>query len=101
MLRPHSELDAGYLFAFVQSEDFIRNLSDLVKGSLYPAVSDQQVRAQKIPLPPLAEQQRIAARLREQLAVAEAARQAAKAQLAAIEKLPAALLREAFDNGAD
>ena len=85
----------------MQSEDFIRNLSDLVKGSLYPAVSDQQVRAQKIPLPPLAEQQRIAARLREQLAVAEAARQAAKAQLAAIEKLPAALLREAFDNGAD
>lgn len=47
--------------------------------------------------PPLAEQQRIAARLSEQMADAERTRQALEAQLATINALPAALLRRAFN----
>ena len=50
----------------------------------------------QIPLPPLPEQQRIAARLREQMQAVDEARQAAEAQLKAINQLPAALLRQAF-----
>lgn len=46
--------------------------------------------------PPLAEQQRIAGRLREQFAEIERARAAAAAQLEAIAALPGAYLREAF-----
>lgn len=49
------------------------------------------------PLPPLPEQQRIAAILQEQLAAVEKARKAAEEQLEAIKALPAALLRRAFD----
>lgn len=49
-----------------------------------------------IPLPPLAEQQRLAGRLREQLAAVADARTALQAQLAAVDRLPAALLREVF-----
>jgi type I restriction enzyme S subunit len=49
-----------------------------------------------IPLPPLAEQRRLAARLREQLAAVSAARTALQAQIAAVNRLPGALLREVF-----
>lgn len=51
----------------------------------------------RIPLPPLAEQERIAGRLTEQLGAVERARAAAAQRLAAAESLPAALLREVFD----
>lgn len=50
----------------------------------------------QIPLPPLPEQERIAARLTEQLAAVARARAAAEARLAAAEALPGAMLREAF-----
>jgi type I restriction enzyme S subunit len=68
-----------------------------VKGALYPAVNDSQVLALEIPLPPLAEQERIAGRLTEQLGAVEHARAAAAQRLAAAESLPAALLREVFE----
>jgi restriction endonuclease S subunit len=50
----------------------------------------------EIPLPPLAEQRRIAAVLREQMATVEKARTAAQARLAAVKALPAAFLRQVF-----
>lgn len=50
-----------------------------------------------IPLPPLAEQERIAGRLTDQLAAVERARAAAGGGLAAAEALPAASLREVFE----
>lgn len=49
-----------------------------------------------IPLPPLADQKRIAAALTAALAVVDRARTAAREELAAVEALPAALLRRAF-----
>lgn len=100
VLRPNNqELDSDFLFHFVRTKAFIQSLSDLVKGALYPAVTDKDVRAQFIPLPPLGEQKRIASRLNEQLAAVESARKAAEEQLAEIESLPASLLREAFAGG--
>lgn len=50
-----------------------------------------------IPLPPLTEQQRIAAMLNEQMASAQRARKAIEEELDAINKLPSALLRRAFN----
>lgn len=96
VLRPKDDLDPSYLFAFVQSAEFTRSLSELVTGALYPAVTDKQVRAQRIPLPLLDEQRRIAKILAEQLAAVERARTATDAQRAAINALPVALLRRAF-----
>jgi len=52
--------------------------------------------AAEIPLPPLAEQERLVGVLRERLGAVARARRAAEEQLAAIEALPAALLRQAF-----
>lgn len=97
VLRPiPKELDSDFLFHFVRTQEFITSLSDLVKGALYPAVTDKDVRNQIIPLPPLTEQQRIAARLNKQMAAVAQARRAAEVQLRAVRELPSALLRRAF-----
>ncbi|MBK6746371.1 restriction endonuclease subunit S [Ottowia sp.] len=48
-----------YLFYFVRSRRFIDELTKLVSGALYPAVTDRQVLEQRIPVVPLEEQRRI------------------------------------------
>ncbi len=97
VLRAGPNLSPEYLFAFVQSPAFIDPLVDFVKGALYPAVNDSQVLGLEIPLPPLAEQERIARRLTEELAAVDQARAAAAERLAAVEALPAAYLRAVFE----
>lgn len=96
VLRPREALSSDFLFAFTQSQEFVKALSELVKGALYPAVTDSQVRAQLIPLPPLSEQKRIAVILGEQMAAVEQARAAAAARLKASLKLSLAVMAEAF-----
>jgi restriction endonuclease S subunit len=61
-------------------------------------VTRREVESLEIPLPPLGEQRRIAARLREQLSILAEARAALEAQLAAAESLPAAHLRAVFES---
>ena len=68
-----------------------------MKGALYPAVTDRQVLDQLIPLPPLPEQKRIVGILGDRLSTIDKARTATEAQLQAINALPAALLRQAFN----
>ena len=97
VLRPSEAIDSNFLFYFVCSSRFVINLSRLVQGALYPAVTDKQVYDQNIPLPPIAEQKRIVAILNDRFSAIETARQALQAQLEAIEALPAALLRQAFN----
>ena len=61
VLRPNSELvDGRYLFYFVRTSVFIDDLTSKVRGAHYPAVSDSDVKSTELPLPPLAEQRRIA-----------------------------------------
>ena len=97
ILRSSSDLDPYYLFQFVKSSEFVKNLSNLVKGALYPAVTDKQVLDQLIALPPLAEQKRIVAILNEKMAAIEKAKTATLSQLEAINALPAAILKQAFN----
>lgn len=61
------------------------------------AVKADKLLGLAIPLPPLPEQRRIAAILRSRLLAVEAARKSAIGQLRAINMLPAALLRDAFN----
>jgi type I restriction enzyme S subunit len=58
-------LDPEYLFYWVQFPPFVQLLTSKARGIGYPAVSDSDVKNSQIPLPPLSEQRRIAAILRE------------------------------------
>jgi len=99
VLRATDDVLPDFLFAFVRSESFIQALSDLVKGALYPAINDDQVKAQLIPLPPYHEQQHVVAVLRNQMAAVEKARSAAHARLEATLALPAAFVRASLKEG--
>lgn len=59
-------------------------------------LSVEKVNSLKVPLPPVIAQRRIAADLSRRLAEAERLTETLRDELAAIEALPAALLREAF-----
>ena len=100
VLRPDGRrLDSNYLYHYTTHEPVVTALTEMVNGSMYPAVTDKHVMGQQIPLPPLSEQKRIAALLNEQMAYVETVRMSAREQLDAINALPAALLRRAFAGG--
>jgi len=56
-----STLDPQYLFYWVQTKSFVNDMVSKATGASYPAVSDKIIKESKIPLPQLAEQQKIAA----------------------------------------
>jgi type I restriction enzyme S subunit len=58
-------LDSRYLFQWVRTPRFVEAMSRLATGASYPAVTERMAKANRIPLPPLAEQRRIAAILDE------------------------------------
>ena len=61
VLRPDKDkLDSRFLFHWVKTDVFVRRMVDVATGANYPAVSDAKVKASKIPLPPPAEQKRLA-----------------------------------------
>lgn len=60
VLRPAPGVDCRYLLHWVRSTEFIDGVLPLQRGSSYPAVRDADVHAQPLPLPPTAEQERIA-----------------------------------------
>jgi restriction endonuclease S subunit len=57
------EVEPDWLFLVVKSRPFIEEMASLVQGALYPAVRPADIRAYKFALPPLAEQQRIVAKI--------------------------------------
>jgi type I restriction enzyme S subunit len=98
-LRVHADrLDQSYLASWLllqwQSKVFEELCNRWIGQS---AVKSDKLLALEIPLPPLPEQRRIAAILNEQMAAVERARAAVEAQLAAVNQLPVALLRQAFN----
>jgi type I restriction enzyme S subunit len=59
VLRATPRVLPEYLYFFVRSGRFIRELTRLATGALYPAVSDAHILDQTLPLPDLARQRRI------------------------------------------
>lgn len=93
-----AELDADYLYAYLQTDRFISAISGHEQSVGVPHISPSQVEAVEIPLPELAVQKRLAKRLNEisrEWAVAAAAMQS---QLKDLEQLPQRILAQAFDS---
>jgi type I restriction enzyme S subunit len=93
-------VEADYLFRFLQTDGFIRTITAHEQSLGVPHVSPKQIEEVELPLPPLPEQRALAARLTAELSAATALRESLAQRLAAIERLPAALLRTAFAGAA-
>jgi len=59
VLRPKPGIHHRFVFYSLFTDSFTGQMESLQKGASYPAVTDGDVKAQEIPVPPLPEQQRI------------------------------------------
>jgi type I restriction enzyme S subunit len=97
-LLPTNAISREFLAWILRRKETVTAAMREKTGSRMPRADMDELLALHIPLPPLAEQQRIAAILNEQMAAVERARAAAEAQLEAAKSLPAAYLRAVFDS---
>lgn len=90
------DLDPEFLMhLLIRSRDEIRALSS---GAIHKTVYFPTVKAFRVCVPASGEQRRIAEELRERLAAIDAVEASVRAERDAIEALPAALLRRAFED---
>ena len=99
VLRPDRKaLDSQYAYFATRTRHFVDSLSGLGQGAMYPAVTDERVLDQTIPLPPLSEQKRIVAILKEQMAAIGRAKKAAEDCLEAAQALREEFLMAVFES---
>ncbi len=91
-----NDVHPEYLARFVLSE--ANRLRRLQRGATIQGLIRRQLEVLRVPLPPLLEQKRIAARIQELLQEVERARGAYERELEAAQALPAAYLREVFES---
>lgn len=85
-----------FLFFALKAEEFQRQLADAMKQTTRNQVPITRQRHLTLPLPPHACQRQVSTELSEHVASADRLGESLEAQLEAIDKLPAALLRRAF-----
>ena len=96
IIRTSNPSTAVFFTMWFRSRLFLDWRDGQARGSNIQNLRFSQIGQIPIPLPPLAEQKRIAAILKEQMAAVDKARTAAEEELKTINALPAALLRRAF-----
>lgn len=100
VIRPGPDVTSAWVHHFIRQPAVLQDATAYMTGAVgQQRVPQNFLASVRLPLPPLAEQRRIAAILGEQLAAVERARAAAEAQLGHISSLPAALLRQALEGG--
>lgn len=93
VVQPRDTVSLKYLLYFLA----ITNLKPYVTGAAQPKLTQEDMNSIPVPVAPMLEQQRIMARLSEQMAAAKRTRKGLEEQLDTLNKLPAALLRRAFN----
>ena len=93
-LLPAESVDRDYLAWQLRKPESVDFAMSGKTGSRMPRANMREFMGMSIPLPPLAEQRRVVARLNAQMAVVERAKRAAREILDAAEALNAAIVRE-------
>jgi type I restriction enzyme S subunit len=86
-----------WIYYLVQTVDFVRSMSSLVLGVLYPAVRPKDIKAFAAPIPPLAEQRRIVAEIEKQFTRLDAAVAALRRVQANLKRYRASVLKAACE----
>ena len=95
VLTPKADVDGSFVYHHVMTPPFALELENATTGQAYPAVRPADVASYELPLPPLGEQQAIAAVLDS----VDDAIEGAEAVIAATEQLRDSLLRQMLTRG--
>jgi type I restriction enzyme S subunit len=98
VLRPRSEVHGRFLFHYLFSRRFTDEMASLQRGASYPAVSDRDVKEHVLLLPPLSEQERIAAILDKAFVAIATATTNAEKCVANARELSRSFLEAAFES---
>ena len=90
-------MNEGFLFYFVQHDEFVTSVNPIQRGTSYPAVRDSDVLAQPFPLAPLAEQHRIVAEIEKQFTRLDASVASLKRVQANLRRYRASVLKAACE----
>ncbi|MBL3527474.1 MAG: restriction endonuclease subunit S [gamma proteobacterium endosymbiont of Lamellibrachia anaximandri] len=71
IIHPFCGIDARYIYSYLRSPAFIHYVESVQTGIAYPAINDKQFFSGYFPLPPLAEQHRIVAKVDELMALCD------------------------------
>jgi len=98
VLRPGDVVLPELLWYFLRQPSLLKKATEHFTGAVgQQRLPEDYLKSLDLPLPPLNEQKRIAAILKEQMAAVDKARKAAEEELKTINALPAAILRKAFN----
>lgn len=98
-IRPRAAIASRFLtgyLSFLYLTGYWKARAGGASGTM-KKITRTQILSEQLPVPPPPEQLRLVAQLQSQLSEVARARQSLTAQLQAIERLPAALLRRAFN----
>jgi type I restriction enzyme S subunit len=97
IIRANGSIDPVFLSFYLSTPTFQKHILDAQAGATRQALTKSLIAAFAVPVPPLPEQQRIAAVLQAQMAAVEKAHAAAQARREAVDALSSACLRAVFD----
>lgn len=98
VIRPKEQIIPEWVWFYVRQPSILQEAKNYFTGAVgQQRVPDSFLKSLEIPIPPLEEQKRIAARLDEQMRHIEQARLAAEESLSAAWELPSAYLGEVFE----
>lgn len=92
----NKNLDYNYLYGYMQSEDYWRQITDFSSGIAQPGVNASKLKQIKFKCPTLPEQHEIVRLIDDLLALERAAQQAAEQALASIDLMKKSILARAF-----
>ena len=98
VIRPKKDvLSSKYIFYYVISDDFVNRVSPLQTGTSYPAVRDDDILKQTIPLVMIDEQEQIVQEIESRLSVCNKIEVTIEQSLNKIEYLRQSVLKKAFN----
>ncbi|HEX8948760.1 MAG TPA: restriction endonuclease subunit S, partial [Dissulfurispiraceae bacterium] len=97
IIRCNDSIVSEFLSFYISNPDFQKHIMDFQAGATRQALTKTLIEDFLIPLPSISEQKKIIKQLLEKMKEAEISMKALEGQLTTISKLPAALLRRAFN----
>ncbi len=89
-------IEHKFIFYFLQTDFFMKEMESTQKGTSYPAVTDNNVKSIKIPIPPLKQQKQIVGKLDALQKQTQSLESNYQNQLKSLEDLKKSLLEKAF-----